>query len=420
MLRDTREPRGRPSGDASMESMHSRFKGLTWGKSSWSGSHDPDRGVASARKGDRDRTTMRLAILADDLTGALDSSAAFAASGLRTEVWLSPDAAPPMSAATPDVVSVTTETREAPPGQAGLRAAACARTLRELGAARFYKKMDSTLRGPWVAELVELRNSGLASRVVVCPAFPAQGRIMREGRVLARGFLVGDLIRELRHPALGAVRSVEDAEALRQALADGFFTTAVDAATDDDLRAIAAAAWDAGPGTLPCGSGGLARALATVMVPAGWSRSVDLRHQGRLLIAVGTRNELSRRQLVALESAWQLEPGLRKRLRILATDPAADPLATDPTRSVTLAGRVLTDHARQPVEVFAFTGGETALQALKALGCQRLTVLGEWEPGLPVARIVGGVAAGRLCVTKAGGFGDAGTLLRLARAVLEE
>ena len=61
--------------------------------------------------------TLLVALVADDLTGALDASAPFAAAGLPTSVLLRPlaEAAPePL----PAVVGVSSESRDLPPGEA--------------------------------------------------------------------------------------------------------------------------------------------------------------------------------------------------------------------------------------------------------------------------------------------------------------
>ena len=59
------------------------------------------------------------------------------------------------------------------------------------------------------------------------------------------------------------------------------------------------------------------------------------------------------------------------------------------------------------------TGGETARALLTRIGARTLDLAGEVEPGVPVSRM----ADGRPVVTKAGAFGDAGTLCRCRRAL---
>jgi 4-hydroxythreonine-4-phosphate dehydrogenase len=58
------------------------------------------------------------------------------------------------------------------------------------------------------------------------------------------------------------------------------------------------------------------------------------------------------------------------------------------------------------------TGGDTARAVLDRLGIQRLQVLGELEPGICLSR--SGASAPAI-VTKAGGFGDGHSLVRVLR-----
>ena len=60
-------------------------------------------------------------------------------------------------------------------------------------------------------------------------------------------------------------------------------------------------------------------------------------------------------------------------------------------------------------EALVLTGGETATAVLKALGAGSFTVIGEIEPGVVISLLPEPLP---LLVTKAGAFGDAGTLAR--------
>jgi uncharacterized protein YgbK (DUF1537 family) len=61
-------------------------------------------------------------------------------------------------------------------------------------------------------------------------------------------------------------------------------------------------------------------------------------------------------------------------------------------------------------DALVVTGGYTARRLLERLDVPELRVCGELEPGIPWCTIEGPVPT---VVTKAGGFGDAGTLRRL-------
>src|SRR5437773_1772105 len=84
------------------------------------------------------------ALIADDLTGALDAGAGFAAAGLRAVLPFSGD---PADAPEADVVLVNTASREGSAREAGEAVRRAAERLRAAGIERVYKKMDSVLRG---------------------------------------------------------------------------------------------------------------------------------------------------------------------------------------------------------------------------------------------------------------------------------
>ena len=58
-------------------------------------------------------------------------------------------------------------------------------------------------------------------------------------------------------------------------------------------------------------------------------------------------------------------------------------------------------------------GGDTACAVLSAIEAAGIVLAGEVEPGTPVGAIAGGPLDGVTIATKAGAFGDDGTLVRL-------
>src|SRR5204862_230569 len=120
---------------------------------------------------------LPLTIVADDLTGACDTGALFAARGpVPVTVW--PD--PPLHA---PVGVVDTESRALNPVDAARRVSGVARNLART---RFFKKIDSTLRGPIGAEIDALLRATSSPGALVCPALPAEHRVVVE-RVLLVG-----------------------------------------------------------------------------------------------------------------------------------------------------------------------------------------------------------------------------------------
>src|SRR5581483_9882725 len=119
-----------------------------------------------------------LRLLADDLTGALDTSAELVGMvGPLDVVW----SAEPADQAS---FAIDSGTRE-------LDADDAFTIVRELapalaGADIAYKKIDSLLRGPWVAELDACLGTGAWDACIVAPAFVHQGRRTINGQQYAR------------------------------------------------------------------------------------------------------------------------------------------------------------------------------------------------------------------------------------------
>src|SRR5438067_1382697 len=131
----------------------------------------------------------RLAIIADDLTGGLDTGVAFAARGWRTVLRHAPHHASGITDQPCDaeVIVWDMETREADEETArqATRAVCSLPSVRK--APRLYKKIDSTLRGPWLAELREVWKARASLTTVLCPAFPSVGRTVEAGDVRVHG-----------------------------------------------------------------------------------------------------------------------------------------------------------------------------------------------------------------------------------------
>ncbi|TPG49545.1 four-carbon acid sugar kinase family protein [Roseomonas nepalensis] len=406
--------------------------------------------------------TSRWLILADDLTGAADCAIAFARRGLTASVgWQGVEAGWET-----DVLAIDADSRRLPPGEAGARHAALLRARHRPGAG-LIKKIDSTLRGQPAAELAAtlaaLREAGRPSLAILAPAFPATGRTTVSGRVHLDGAplegtplwardhsypsahlaeVLGTAGLSARHLPLDLLRAGDAAlaAALRDALAAGFDAVVADAVLPGDLDALARASLPLAEQALWVGSGGIAAALAAAL-PGGAPDSLPARPapRGGALVVVGSVAEASRLAARRAEeegaAAFDVPPALlragpadprwaplsegiavtlaagRDALVRIAAEPDAD-LAGGAALAEALAS-LLAPAARQMGALFA-TGGETACALLGHLGVTGIRLLEEIEPGVPL-----GVTQGALEVpvmTKAGAFGDAGTILRsLAR-----
>jgi uncharacterized protein YgbK (DUF1537 family) len=240
--------------------------------------------------------------------------------------------------------------------------------------------------------------------VLFAPSFPAQGRVVRDSRLLLDGKpLTGDLRALLSgaglpasQVALATVRSGRLAGALRAALATGARGLACDAVTDADLDRIARAGLALRPRPLFVGSAGLARALARTL-PARRAARRPAASPRPVVTVVGSASPVSIRQArrlarnrssILVQMAWTREPAPRD------------------IPAVRRLGRLVAQAA--PRVHYVLTGGETARAVLGARRIREFRLWGEVEPGVPF----GMARDGTLVCTKAGGFGGPQTLAR--------
>jgi uncharacterized protein YgbK (DUF1537 family) len=396
-----------------------------------------------------ERDPLQLAIIADDVTGACDTAACFAGNGLKTFVALATEQlAGPLPPA--QVVAVTTESRHGSADAAIEATRRAAEAILSQGRpGLIYKKMDSTLRGHAGPELRAVAQVCGAGRMLVAPAFPDQGRTTVNGRQCVHGrpleltslpALFGPYAAGcVRALSLAQVRAGEDALAQLMAQTEPALFVA-DAETNDDLAALAGAAWRAGL-TLLCGSAGLARAVAARMQtgrpPKGVARHV--RGDGPVLIVAGSQHSATagqvddagqcgmlvlrvaqdgvlpadRRALVA-DAATSLTNGRPVVLSMVGSQPCAQGPGGVARFLAETANDIL---SRASVAGVVLTGGDIAAAACSAFGARWIGLDGEVVPGIPIGRLADGPYAGLGLVTKAGGFGQPDALTLAARAL---
>lgn len=362
-----------------------------------------------------------LAVIADDLTGALDTGIQFRKQGFSTRVVLPPFPPGSLEQADAEVLVVDLETRHSGAAEASARVAECAQRLLAAGARQFYKKIDSTLRGPWAEELAALRRTVGAGQAVVCPAFPAVGRRVREGQVYVAGApLAGE------RPAAALTRAGERLASREEGqIVPGGRPGMVlaDAETDKDLDALIEWATARGLDRVLCGSGGLAGAWARALRPAGFIDSPPSRPCRRILVAAGSPHPATLAQVEILArlpgtSFRPEQPLAGSAFALILTSGAAPGEVAEPASIAKgLAARAAKLHTEQPFDGWVLTGGETAYHLLQALGAEGVRLESEALPGIPVSVIEGGAAGGGRVVTKSGGFGEPDALARLVEGL---
>lgn len=395
---------------------------------------------------------MTQLITADDRTGALETAAQCAVAGLTAAavVVLRADGVDLPEVDMPEVAVVVVDLGSRHLDAVG--AAACmTRVLDGRPAWPAVHKIDSTLRGNWVAEIGSLVAAG--RRVLLVPAFPAAGRVCRGGIVLEHGVPVDRTAHgsDPRSPSVtaeparalpGAVGLAHPAEVMRWCATDEPIGVA-DASTDDDLDAIVVAvavSFDAGRGGVvlvgPAAVAGAwarhqARAIdrQTVTPQTVTPHAPDTVVVEPVVVVCGSAHPVARAQLDALIEAGATLVPLDDVGRLV--EGAGAVVLAAPALGVPTAGGAadVVDH-----EGMAAALGRAARTAVARLGARTVLVVGGDTATAVVAdqpvRVHGllgvGIAWGDVeldgrtvtIVTKPGGFGDPDTVVGLMRSVL--
>ena len=345
---------------------------------------------------------MRVRLLADDLTGALDTSAELAA--LAGPVKVSWTARHPVGGS----AALDLGTREGTRAAAVSAASSAAPFLRDADLA--FLKVDSLLRGHGMAELGAILSQGCFERCIVAPAFPHQGRLTRGGRQFRRApdgtfEEVADVVGLLAAAGVAARPGT-----IITPLAGG--VTVFDAETDADLDRVAALAQTLPGPILWCGSAGLASALARAEVPLA-APALD----GPVLGLFGSDQAVTAAQLSACGRRWMTLPdgsaGSAARVaRALDRDGVALASLALPggLARTEAAARIAEDLGALALRLprpgtLLVAGGETLRGLCESFGTESLAVIGQIEPGLPISSLRGGRWDGLRVVSKSGAFG---------------
>src|SRR5262249_16931046 len=151
------------------------------------------------RPGRRGARSTPIAVIADDFTGAAEIGGVAVRYRLTAEVQIAWAASPGI-----DVIVVDSNTRSRPAREAARDAAKMAEQIAVSPVRWVYKKIDSVLRGPVVAEIKSVLEALGMPRALVVPANPALGRVIRSGCYFIDGAPIDktDFAKDPEYPAL--------------------------------------------------------------------------------------------------------------------------------------------------------------------------------------------------------------------------
>ena len=415
---------------------------------------------------------LRVGIIADDYTGAADTGVQFAKKQLKTSIVRDLKRIGE-TAKRVDVLVFDTESRGDPKEVAYKKVALAAEEFKKTGVEILYKKIDSTLRGNLGVELDAVIDTLAVSAVILCPAYPKNGRITVGGFHLNNQSLIEDteVAKDLESPvkeshiptlirsqskkkvslldiatvSLGAKRVKR--EVMRH-LKEGNQIIVIDAISQRDLKTIAQTIASLDQLVLVCGSGGLAEEL-----PDALGLSED--REECVVVIAGSVSEVTAQQIRMAAKTLNVkvvtvdvhrvlmgkEDGNLEATRVV--DEAEEALHAGRDIVIRLAESLsaleeiketgkesgLTDREMRnsmgyilgrtskaiikkgKVCGMVVTGGETAFNVYTALDVIEVRVEEEVLPGIPVVTIVDGPACGTRVITKAGAFGDENALV---------
>lgn len=370
---------------------------------------------------------MRIAVIADDLTGALDTGVQFRQWGYKVSLTDIPDNS------TADVTIINTDTRNKTPEIAYQTTYQATKKVTNHDI--IYKKIDSTLRGNPGQELQAILDATNERSAVLTPTFPQTKRRVKNGHLYIGEKLITetDYIQEYRiHTSYIPEILVTKTPIYQNVNTERILETGIavlDSETEQDLINIAN-----NHTRVLAGSAGLANALCHT-----------LRNPPPVITVIGSIRTETRRQAINLskrlgaaiipldsikalkrnpqsETIQRAKQALRKGQDIIIMSASSQKIVEDTrkeakrlrlssqkleiyvTESLADITKVLLN---QKLSGIIMTGGATALAITKRLNVKNIEILDEVRPGIPVLKLDNLPA-----ITKAGGFGESDALIQ--------
>lgn len=283
-------------------------------------------------------TSNYIGIIADDLTGANDTSLQFFLQGCKTQVSFGEDIAIDENLKT-EVFAMSTESRNVDAEIASDRVKnAAEKILKEYNFEYVYKKIDSVLRGNVAVEIMTLVETLELDAAIIFPAFPNEGRTTIGGYHLLKGVPIqrtefsrdpsspiteSNIINLLKNQLGEDKADIIDLISLdtvmkgagpiltklNELISKGKKLIVADAVYTTDLEQISLAVSKSTYNILPCGSAGAAQALSKIWHPSVGEQEKEevlLPSLPRLVVS-GSATELTASQIKRLQDNDDIE-----------------------------------------------------------------------------------------------------------------
>lgn len=413
---------------------------------------------------------VKLLMIADDFTGALDTGIQFVKKGIKTQVFTEQIIEEKDIKADVEVLVVDTESRPMNAQEAGRVVGRLTKWAVNHGIQMVFKKTDSALRGNIGAEL-EAASAAAGRTLYFLPAYPEIGRITKEGIHYIDGELlensvfgmdpfepvtqsyIPDIIRE---QSSIPVKCIGTEEGISQEDAPGI--TVCDAVSEEDIDRRVDELIQEGKTGLVAGCAALACRFAEKLSFRHFEAK-EFYQTKQLFVACGSLNRITEEQVdyaeqqggflrlhltmeqKLLKGYFETEKGKNflKEIVFLCRQSRkmiVDTFDTTETKKAFLQdhqiqedqvrGLIAGAHGRivkeimekEPDVTVLLTGGDTLMGYMKLIGCKQLEPVCEIEPGVVVSSLeLDGRS--RQVISKSGGFGERDILCRIARKILK-
>lgn len=409
---------------------------------------------------------VKLLVIADDFTGALDTGVQFAASGAETRVVTNIEYDFSRTGREVQVLVLVAETRHVKWEEAYRMVYGIAKRACESGIPYLYKKTDSALRGNIGSELKAVLDAAGKRSLHFLPAFPRMNRVTRNGIHYIDGSPVHESVfgKDPFEPVTCSyipdmmrgevpVTVVESMDGWERQ--NGVMV--YDASTDEELMSIGSFLKEKGELGLTAGCAGFAAVLPQLLGLSG-KRRERISLDKKFLVACGSVNPITVRQLDYAERAGmkriRLTPeqklekdyleseegnraleewtktALEEECCIFDTNDlpgcraaceyaGSHGLSLDELR-VRIAdtlGRVVEHLVRAGVKsTMLLTGGDTLMGFMRHIGCDEIVPVCEMAPGTVLSQVD---IDGRTysIISKSGGFGEEKLIAELAEKI---
>lgn len=402
-------------------------------------------------------SVIKILIIADDFTGALDTGVQFSKKGISTLVSTKTGIDFKEIDESIQVLVVDTESRHDKPAAAYGKVFYLTGKAREYGVRHIYKKTDSTLRGNIGAELQAVVDAYDGESLMFVPAYPDTGRTTSKGIQFVNGIRLSETV--FSKDPLNPVKTSSVSEIIAETadlnlkevnLSDDDSISIekkntvyiFDAENNGDMVKVGKIFAAKGKFTLTAGCAGFAEILRehAGLITEEKKHPVS---NGSTLIICGSVNENSIRQAryagkmgirnITLTPEQKMDVGYWEGFQ-------GKELAAEMIRELKKNGKLLvkTVNSREEAkdtddpEVIAHNmgkltkiilegflpdalivfGGDTAIGIMDEIGCLGLKPMDEIMPGVPVS-VIGCSGKDITLVSKAGGFGEENVLEKI-------